>query len=211
MDLYERLGVEPTASSDEIKAAYRAVAKECHPDKDPSPEAEARFKDASEAYEVLMDGKARAEYDTTGEFGKVRASSMAMVQAIVEQIVQTMLADPFLDIDPKRVDTQIRSALREHVRVSKNSVMEAKALLIRARKVAKAATYKGSGVDFFKMSLDRAIAAASTALKQAEVNLATAEKAVEIIKDYSFNYQQDEKLFALGDLSRGAYRGAFKI
>ena len=63
-DYYAALGVPKTASTEEIKRAYRKLARQLHPDKNPGDaKAEARFKDVSEAYDVLADDKRRAEYD----------------------------------------------------------------------------------------------------------------------------------------------------
>jgi molecular chaperone DnaJ len=63
-DYYAALGVAKDASASEIKKAYRKLARELHPDKNPgNAEAEARFKEVSEAYDVLADEKTRKEYD----------------------------------------------------------------------------------------------------------------------------------------------------
>lgn len=69
-DLYDILGVSPDASQDEIKKAYRRLAKKYHPDANPDdPDAERRFKEVSGAHEVLGDPKKRAQYDQMRKFG----------------------------------------------------------------------------------------------------------------------------------------------
>ena len=62
-DYYALLGVTPDSSADVIKAAYRKKAAHYHPDRNPSPDAAARFREVQEAWEVLSDGGRRTDYD----------------------------------------------------------------------------------------------------------------------------------------------------
>ena len=69
-DYYEILEITKSASADEIKKAYRKMAIKYHPDKNPGDkEAEEKFKEAAEAYEVLSDDNKKARYDQYGHAG----------------------------------------------------------------------------------------------------------------------------------------------
>ena len=66
-DYYEVLGIDKGASPEEIKKAFRSKAKQLHPDRNSdNPNAEAQFKEANEAYDILKDGEKKAAYDRYG-------------------------------------------------------------------------------------------------------------------------------------------------
>ena len=72
-DYYEVLGLQKSASKEDIKGAYRKLALQYHPDRNKTPEAEGRFKEISEAYAVLSDDEKRKRYDQYGHVGSEEA------------------------------------------------------------------------------------------------------------------------------------------
>lgn len=83
-DLYEVLGVNRGASQDEIKKAYRKLARELHPDVNADPEAEGRFKEIAGAYEILSDPEKRERYDAFGTTGGPAGQPFTDIQDIFE-------------------------------------------------------------------------------------------------------------------------------
>ena len=76
-DFYDVLGVNRDASDEEIKKAYRKLAMKYHPDRNPdSKEAEDKFKEGKEAYEILSDSQKRAAYDQYGHAGVDQQAGM---------------------------------------------------------------------------------------------------------------------------------------
>lgn len=90
-DLYALLGVSSGASADEIKRSYRRLARELHPDANPGdPSTEAKFKEVSQAYEILSDPERRENYDRFGTAGFEGGFAPGSVQDIFDMFFGSM-------------------------------------------------------------------------------------------------------------------------
>ena len=93
-DFYKVLGLNKSATEDDIKKAYRKMALKYHPDKNKSPGAEEKFKEIAEAYEVLSDPKKKQIYDVHGEQGLRGGGSGGGSQGPHENFTYTYHGDP---------------------------------------------------------------------------------------------------------------------
>lgn len=82
-DYYKTLGLPKTANDDEIKKAYRKLALRYHPDKNKAANAEEKFKEVAEAYEVLSDKNKREIYDKYGEEGLKSGGKLTSINLII--------------------------------------------------------------------------------------------------------------------------------
>jgi molecular chaperone DnaJ len=96
---YEVLNVERTATHEEIKKSYRRFAMQYHPDRNPGDaEAEAKFKEAAEAYDILRDYRKRARYDRFGHNGVEGQSGFRTSEDIISHF-----GDIFVDVTKGRI------------------------------------------------------------------------------------------------------------
>ena len=97
-DYYEILGVSRTASDQDIKSAYRRLAVQHHPDKNPGDaDAEDRFKEAAEAYSVLSDGEQRRRYDRFGHAGVSSTARATRARATKDISKSEKIAEDIFD------------------------------------------------------------------------------------------------------------------
>ncbi len=89
-DHYARLGVPASATADAIKAAYRKKAAQYHPDRNPSPDAAARFREIQEAYDVLSDAARRKAFDDYRQRSLIE-DPLPVAREIAEKYIQGII------------------------------------------------------------------------------------------------------------------------
>jgi molecular chaperone DnaJ len=160
-DYYEILGVSKTAGADEIKKAYRKVAMQYHPDRNPGDKAaEEKFKEAAEAYEVLSDADKRAKYDRyghqafgpgTGGGGGFHASNMEDIFSQFGDIFGDDMFGSFFGGGSRRGGANARgrgqrgSNLRIKLKLNFAEIANGTTKQVKVKKYVTCATCSGSG------------------------------------------------------------------
>lgn len=150
-DYYEILGVTKTATDAEIKRAYRQLAVQHHPDKNPDdPHAEDKFKEAAEAYAVLSDSQKRAAYDRFGHQGVgAGAGGFGFDQGFTgfEDIFDLFNVDFFGGRSTRRTTVQRGSDLRYDLEITLEDAAKGRDEKLRIPRLEKCEECDGSGAE----------------------------------------------------------------
>jgi curved DNA-binding protein CbpA len=201
--LYDVLGVSNTATADEIKAAFWAKAKQCHPDLFPGDkDKENEFKLLARANTTLSDSDSRKAYDETGHDanadGSTKPDPFTTARSILSQIFTQLVAAP--TFDPRRAD--IVSITRRHVETvmaqAKQQSIESK--LRRVKMVEALARVKAKGDKPVQTSqLWQAINNQEQAAKAAASNfddtVACAEIALKLLDEFGYDFEPRNDIF----------------
>ena len=154
-DYYEILSVSKTASGEEIKKAYRKVAMQHHPDRNPgNKDAEEKFKEAAEAYEVLSDADKRARYDRFGHAGVSNQGGFQSAENMTMDDIFSQFGDVFGDSPfesffgnrgGQRAQGQKGSNLRIKLSLTLEEIESGVKKTIKVKKRVTCTTCKGSG------------------------------------------------------------------
>jgi len=136
-DLYSVLGVEATASAEEIRRAYQEAAKRYHPDKDTGDEE--LFKKIKLAYETLIDPGRREIYDGTGLFEWADAETIADARAMVESLVANILNQDDLELEFLDIVFHVTDQLKKNIQICKEGIKLLEKRLKRIKKNKKKA------------------------------------------------------------------------
>lgn len=119
MNLYDILGVQPNATFDDIKIAFRKLAMKWHPDREGGDNA--KFQEIQNAYEILTDDDKRKEYDATGKVGSEEEFQAEVMTELAELLQYQMRNTPDIRF------TNIIEMMKQHIRKEKGALSEAEA------------------------------------------------------------------------------------
>jgi molecular chaperone DnaJ len=149
-DYYEVLGISRTSTDQEIKSAYRKLALQHHPDRNPgNPDAEERFKECSEAYAVLADSEKRARYDRFGHAGVTNGAGFSGFDGTID--FQDIFGDLFGDMfgqqrGGRRSRAQRGADLREDLTLEFQEAVFGVSKQVQVRRLEECEQCNGSGV-----------------------------------------------------------------
>jgi molecular chaperone DnaJ len=152
-DYYEVLGISRTSTDQEIKSAYRKLALQYHPDRNPdNPQAEERFKECSEAYAILADSEKRARYDRFGHAGVTNGAGSGFGGFDGTIDFQDIFGDIFSDMfgqqrgGGRRSRTQRGADLREDLTLEFEEAVFGVSKQVQVRRLEECEQCKGTGV-----------------------------------------------------------------
>ena len=193
---YDALGVKPKASQDEIKKAFRAKAKRCHPDHHPGDEGkEAEFKEMSIAYSVLSDPDARKKYDRTGEAPQGE-NEMGRVYGLVFQLfaqVRQRMGDNIFYID---LVEEIKNILPVMIREATHAIHKLQKQNKDIDKLSRNLKHKdGEARSFLHISLAAEKHQNRMQICNHRRDIQLFRKARKLLDDYTFDHEKKEGWF----------------
>lgn len=183
-DLYETLGIDRTASPDEIKRAYRGKAAQTHPDRGGDAD---QFAEVNRAYLVLYDPAKRAKYDALGdadttpddELGKAVAIVIgAFDQAIVEAVQR--------GVENVDIVALARQSIRKDISEGEQANASLREAIKRTKKVSHRLRFSGTGENFLGRSLDQRIARDEQNIVGNNERLALLRRALGMVDQYVY-------------------------
>jgi curved DNA-binding protein CbpA len=179
-NLYDVLRITKFADLDAIRASFRKIAKEVHPDHGGSAE---EFATIKRAYDILSDPEARAHYDATGEVPDREPDNQeAMALNAIANMIQTVIATEHATGDPLQA---MRTALANDTQNAQRAIEELERKARRCEKLGK--RFKTTrGLDPIGAAFAQQIEQAKSQIAGHKQAIATMERALAILKDYQF-------------------------
>ncbi len=193
-NLYDVLGIPPTATEKEIKWAYRKLAGVHHPDKGGDPE---MFQKVQHAYDTLIDPAKRTVYDETGQDGDSSRFSDGVIALFDEILLSGLLPEEWEYID-------IFEKMRRHVKVAitthRKQIKTNKDRVTNLNKVSKRISHAHQKRTVFHEHLAAKVEQAKAAIEESKAQIETCKMVLTFLKEYSFEVSKEKE--GIGELSR---------
>lgn len=183
-DPYEVLGVTPDASQDEIRAAYKKLAQQLHPDKHPDDVAGAtkKFQELDEAYTILADAQKRARYDDLGDTEETKANELRLhaIQLLTESALE--LIDK-----PGDHHAALRIMCEETIKNRAAAIQDALREIGKRKKFSKRWKNKLGGRNIFANALRRETLKLHEDIETSKASIEIAEECLCILAEYKYD------------------------
>lgn len=187
--LYEDLGIEPSATLDQVKTAYRKLAMKYHPDRGGDP---VKFKCVQNAYEVLSDPERRLKYDadgTTEQEITMRQAAERMIPQLANEAINVCMFPDHVDL-VWEMRRNVESILQQDQKAQATAVDTRD----RLKKVMKRFKRKGIGENMVVGALQAKIAEIGVFLEKNTEHQLFLGEVLEVLKDYSYDWGEPETL-----------------
>lgn len=189
-DPYAELGVDRDASLEDIKNAWRSIAKQHHPDKGEGGD-KLKFQRGKEAYEILSDAEKRQEYDETGGVNdRTPDNDMASVYSYVVDAFMDAFRDFAVEPNDLKVIASMKKYLRHEQSNWEDQIEGATLMVERTNQVLERLSFKGDGHDVVASKLRRQATESEALIAKANEELDYIQRAIEYSAHYV--YRRDD-------------------
>ena len=180
-NLYDILGLSKNASFDEIKAKYKSLAQQHHPDKGGDPDL---FKKIKHAYEILSDSISRKKYDTTGQYDhtpSIRSEALDTLCRLFFSIVPNINADiDDLILIMKNESRRERDVVNNNINICNGYIEKLNKIINKIKKK------KGDGENLLKMFAENQLKTHHNELQNFKRQIEILDIVIEMIEDYQY-------------------------
>ena len=181
INLYDILGLSKSATLEEIKAKYKSLAQQHHPDKGGDPDL---FKKIKHAYEVLSDPINRKRYDTTGHYDdgpNIQTEALDHLSNLFFKLVPTINADlDDLVLIMKNDGRQEKEDVNNNINACNNHIQKLNKIINKIKKKS------NSGENFLKMFAENQLKMVHNELQNLKKRIAVLDIVIEILEDYHY-------------------------
>lgn len=187
-NIYEYFDINKKASQDEIKKAFKKKAKKTHPDLNGNRE---EFEKANKYYKVLLNPNLRKRYDETGSIDENKKKSAPYY--ILITLFNGLLSAPGIDYKKHDLIDAMKYSLNENIKKKRDLIIDLKKEIDKFILISN--KFSSTNKDnIFKNVLDEKIKYNKIQIEGHEIDIHNAGKALEILNDYSYEYENDIKI-----------------